>query len=84
MDSNPVPYILSLAIKYFNFSENYFFMSLNSIAIIVRSISERLFANYYLKFKKPVRPTKVFTNPKVAEEWLGQFVKIEEPLNYDL
>jgi hypothetical protein len=49
-----------------------------AFAIVVRSISERLFANYYLKFKKPVRPTKVFTTPKGAEEWLGQFRTIDK------
>lgn len=55
-----------------------------AFAIIVRSISERLFANYYLMFKKPVRPTKVFTTPASAEKWLKQFVKINVPLNYEL
>ena len=55
-----------------------------AFAIIVRSISERLFANYYLKFKRPVRPTKVFTTTKGAEEWLKQFIKIEEPVKYEV
>lgn len=55
-----------------------------AFAIVVRSISERLFANYYLKFKKPVRPTKVFITPKGAEEWLRQFIPIDGPLNYDI
>lgn len=55
-----------------------------AFAIIVRSISERLFANYYLKFKRPVRPTKVFTTPTGAEEWLRQFIAIERPVKYDI
>ncbi|TAL58065.1 MAG: hypothetical protein EPN85_12465 [Bacteroidetes bacterium] len=55
-----------------------------AFAIVVRSISERLFANYYLKFKKPIRPTKVFTTPKGAEEWLRQFIPIERPVKYDV
>jgi hypothetical protein len=55
-----------------------------AFAIIVRSISERLFANYYLKFKRPIRPTKVFTTPKGAEEWLKQFVVIEGPVKYEI
>jgi hypothetical protein len=55
-----------------------------AFAIIVRSISERLFANYYLKFKRPIRPTKVFTTPRGAEEWLKQFVPIEKPLKYEV
>ena len=55
-----------------------------AFAIIVRSISERLFANYYLKFKKPVRPTKVFTTPAGAEKWLKQFIAIDAPLKYEI
>ena len=55
-----------------------------AFAIIVRSISERLFANYYLKFKRPVRPTQVFTTPKGAEEWLKKFIEIEKPLTYEI
>ena len=55
-----------------------------AFAIIVRSISERLFANYYLMFKKPVRPTKVFTTPAGAEKWLKQFVKVDVPLKYEI
>jgi hypothetical protein len=55
-----------------------------AFAIIVRSLSERLFANYYLRFKKPIRPTKVFTTPKGAEEWLKQFTPIDIPLNYKI
>ena len=55
-----------------------------AFAIVVRSISERLFANYYLRFKRPVRPTKVFTSPKAAEEWLKQFIPIEKPVKYEI
>ena len=55
-----------------------------ALALIVRSLSERLFANYYLHFKKPIRPTKAFTAPADAEKWLKQFVKIGKPLNYDV
>lgn len=55
-----------------------------AFAIIVRSISERLFANYYLKFKKPMRPTKVFTTPRGAEEWLKQFIPVKKPIKYNI
>ena len=55
-----------------------------AFAIIVRSISERLFANYYLMFKKPVRPTRVFTTLAGAEKWLKQFVKVDVLLNYEV
>ncbi len=55
-----------------------------AFAIIVRSISERLFANYYLMFKKPIRPTKVFTTPAGAEKWLKEYIKMEVPLKYEI
>ena len=55
-----------------------------AFAIIVRSISERLFANYYLKFKRPVRPSKVFTTPEGAEKWLKEFISINVPLRYSV
>ena len=55
-----------------------------AFAIVVRSISERLFANYYLKFKNPIRPTRVFTTPKGAAEWLGQFIPINISVRYSI
>lgn len=50
-----------------------------AFAIIVRTISERIFANYYLKFKKPIRPTKIFSSPDKGIEWLQGFVRFENP-----
>lgn len=55
-----------------------------AFAIIIRSLSDRLFANYYLFFKKPVRPTQVFTTPTGAEKWLKQYVPIDVPVEYEL
>lgn len=55
-----------------------------AFAIIVRSLSERLFANYFLMFKKPVRPTKVFTTPAGAEKWLNGYMKVTRPLKYSV
>lgn len=55
-----------------------------ALALIARSLAERLFANYYLLFKKPIRPTKAFTTPADAEKWLKQFANIDQPLKYDV
>ena len=55
-----------------------------AFAIIVRTITERLFANYYLVFKKPGRPTKIFTSQKEAEKWLAEILKDEVKLDYKL
>ena len=62
--------------KAMTFASKYENDNWKAFAIVVRSLSERLFANYYLMFQKPVRPTKVFTSPARAEKWLSQFVKM--------
>ncbi len=31
-------------------------------AIVVKSLSHKILANFYLKFNKPAKPTKIFTN----------------------
>ena len=64
------------------YAARYKYKRWKAMALIVRSISERLFANYYLQFRKPARPTKAFTTPAGAEKWLKQFVKIDTPLKY--
>ncbi|HEY4798266.1 MAG TPA: hypothetical protein VII99_04230 [Bacteroidia bacterium] len=49
-----------------------------AFAIVAHSLTERLLANYYLKFKKPARPTKVFSTFTDAKNWSKQFVKIDD------
>ena len=55
-----------------------------AFALIIRSLSDRLFANYYLFFKKPVRPTQAFTTLPGAEKWLKQYVPIDGTIDYNL
>jgi hypothetical protein len=50
-----------------------------AFAIVTRSFSERILASYFIKFKKHVRPTKVFTNSERAIEWLGEHLEFENP-----
>ena len=73
---------LDVSEKAMNYAAKYENKNWLAFAIVVRSISERLFANYYLKFKRPIRPTKVFTTPKGAVEWLRQFITIDVPVDY--
>ncbi len=61
------------------YAANYKNNNWKAFAIVVRSISERILANYFIRFKKPVRPTKVFTNPERAIEWLSEHLKFEKP-----
>ncbi len=39
-------------------------------AIVISNLAQKLIANFYLKFNKPPRPTKIFTDSKKAVEWI--------------
>lgn len=41
-------------------------------AIIVRNMAQRIVGNFYMKFNRPVKPTKLFTSVKPAINWLLQ------------
>lgn len=42
-------------------------------AIVVNGISQRIMANLYIKFNKPITPTKVFSSQENAAFWLMSF-----------
>jgi len=42
-------------------------------AIIVDSIPNRLLANFYFRFNKPIGPGKVFNSEKAAISWLRKY-----------
>lgn len=39
-------------------------------ALLISSQAHKLVTNFYIKFNKPVKPTKVFTDKNKAIEWL--------------
>lgn len=39
-------------------------------AMIISSDAHKLVSNFYIKFNKPVKPTKIFTDRNKAIEWL--------------
>jgi hypothetical protein len=43
---------------------------IGSSAVIVTSLPYKLIANFYLRFNKPKRPFKVFSNEEEAVKWL--------------
>jgi hypothetical protein len=43
---------------------------LGASAVVVDSLPYKLIANFYLKFNKPKRPYKVFSNEEEAVKWL--------------
>lgn len=45
-----------------------------ALALVVNSLPYAMVANFYLKFNKPKRPSKVFKTKVLAIEWLEQFL----------
>jgi hypothetical protein len=43
-------------------------------AFMINSMAMKLISNFYLKFSKPERPTRMFTDEKEAIEWLKAFL----------
>lgn len=43
-------------------------------AYLVTTFAFKLLAQFYLKYNKPERPTKLFTNVDDAERWLSTFI----------
>ena len=44
-------------------------------AFVINSLSQKIVTNFYLKFHKPVVPTKIFTDTPKALEWLREIGK---------
>lgn len=43
-------------------------------ALVIKSTPLKLVGNFYIKFNKPSRPTKIFTNEDDAVKWLKTFM----------
>ncbi len=39
-------------------------------AVLVNSLATRIAGNFYIRFNKPTKPTKIFTNAEDAKSWL--------------
>lgn len=48
----------------------------NAEAILIYSISQKLLGNFYLRFNKPKKPTKIFTKMEEALSWLEHFKSV--------
>jgi hypothetical protein len=44
-----------------------------AVAYLISSISQKLLGNFYLKFNKPSKTTRIFTSKEQALEWLAAF-----------
>jgi hypothetical protein len=43
-------------------------------AFVIKSMSQKILANFYIKINKPERPTKFFNNKEEALDWLKQYL----------
>lgn len=42
-----------------------------AIGIVARSLAAKLLSNFFIRFNKPLTPTRVFTSEEDAVEWLN-------------
>ncbi len=42
-------------------------------AFLITSLAQKILINFYIKFNKPLVPTRVFTDKEAAIEWLMRF-----------
>lgn len=45
-----------------------------SDAIVINSLSQKILADFYISFNKPVKPTRVFKSIEKAFEWVGEMI----------
>jgi hypothetical protein len=45
-------------------------------ALVVRNLAQRILANFYISFNKPLKPSRVFNSEEEAREWFGKFKKV--------
>ncbi len=67
-----------------SYAANYSSKNWLAFAIIVRTFSDKIFAQYYIRFTKQVRPTKIFDSPSNAAKWLAQFIPINREVKYEI
>jgi hypothetical protein len=44
-------------------------------AFVTKSLANKIIGSFFIKFNKPVSPTKLFTDEKLALEWLKEQMK---------
>lgn len=61
----------SSVMRYVSKNENFPYSKAG--AFVIKSMAQKLLANFYLKINTPERPTKFFNNKEEAEKWLKQY-----------
>jgi hypothetical protein len=49
-----------------------------AVALVVKSMTNKIIANFYINFNKPAVPTRIFTTKEKAIEWLNGFLYLTE------
>jgi len=44
-------------------------------AVVINNFAQKMIANFYLKFNKPKKPTKIFNSSEKALEWIQGYIK---------
>lgn len=44
-------------------------------AIIISGFAQKILADFYIKFNRPVKPTRIFTNLKSAVAWVNDYIE---------
>mgnify|MGYP006171828649 CR=1 FL=1 len=47
-----------------------------AIAVIAKNLAQRIGVNFFIRIKKPSKPTRFFTSEKEALKWLGKYETI--------
>jgi hypothetical protein len=47
----------------------------SALAIVIGSPATRIVANFFVQFHKPPRPTRIFTDPGEALNWLRKYMQ---------
>ena len=75
IDARDLMFITNDARKHFASQANPYVLY---IALLINSVIQKSFANLYLKFAKPVIPTRMFNNYEASINWLKEQINIHE------
>jgi len=59
-------------------SKHYYSKDLIAQALVVKNLAQRIIGNFIMKFNKPVRETRMFSNRKDAKLWVQGRIKVYE------
>lgn len=52
------------------------YIPVSARAMVIKQLGQRMLANFYIKFHKPIIPTKIFNDHQEALKWLNEYQKL--------